>query len=78
MQIHESPFQPQLTKSGLAIVEAANFPIRFNSKIENFYQRKKSKSNATPVAFQSFSEKQRSILDEPQMETELTSCWSKR
>ena len=50
MQIHDSPFQPQLTKFGLAIVEPANFAIRLNSKIEN-YQRKKSKSNATPVDF---------------------------
>ena len=29
-----------------AFVEAANFAIRFNSKIKSFYQRKKSKSNA--------------------------------
>jgi hypothetical protein len=43
-------------------VEAANFAIRFYSKIKNFYQRKKSKSNATIPAFQSFSDlgKQRS------------------
>jgi hypothetical protein len=60
MQIHESPFQPQLTKSGLAIVEPANFAIRFYSKIKNFYQRKKSKSNATILAFQSFSNRQES------------------
>src|ERR671911_3083570 len=29
-----------------AFVEAANFAIRFNSKIKSFYQKKKSKSNA--------------------------------
>jgi transposase len=28
-----------------AFVEAANFAIRFNSKIKGFYQKKKSKSN---------------------------------
>jgi len=42
------------------IVEAANFAIRFYSKIKNFYQRKKSKSNATILAFQSFSNRQES------------------
>jgi transposase len=29
-----------------AFVEAANFAIRFNSKIKSFHQKKKSKSNA--------------------------------
>jgi len=29
-----------------AFVEAANFAIRFNSKIKGFYQKKKSKRNA--------------------------------
>ena len=29
-----------------AFVEAANFAIRFNSKVKSFYQKKKSKSNA--------------------------------
>ena len=29
-----------------AFVEAANFAIRFNSRIKSFYQKKKSKSNA--------------------------------
>ncbi len=30
---------------GWAFVEAANYAIRFNAKIKNFYQRKKSKTN---------------------------------
>ena len=30
---------------GWAFVEAANYAIRFNSKIKSFYQRKKSKTN---------------------------------